>query len=146
MPYIAAQMLDQKDETYFNLSGMQRFLIPQVHLSQYLGALVYDPCIGDCGGSVPQYPTYSFVKANNLILNINQTYLQKLERISSDCGFTEVSIPGHGEPQGAQQLSLDYSNANRLALMVVHGQVSSISTVRKSANGGKPTVCKPSFA
>ena len=73
VPYIGAKMLDQKDSTYFDLSG----------------ALLYSPCIGDCGFIQLQLPLYPHVKANNAILNINQTFLDHLETMSSDCGYTD---------------------------------------------------------
>ena len=69
-------MLDQNDKTYFDLAG----------------ALLYAPCIGDCGFTQLLLPTYPFVKANNLILNINETFLSYLEQMSLDCGYTEVKF------------------------------------------------------
>ena len=52
---------------------------------------MYDPSIGD-GWFQGQYPVVPFVRANNVILNINQTELAHLEKMSSDCGVTAVSI------------------------------------------------------
>ena len=55
----------------------------------YAGALVYDPCIGSFDVVGQEIPTYSFVKANNDILNFNQSFLDKMEAISSECGYTD---------------------------------------------------------
>ena len=68
-------MLDLKDKTYFDLSG----------------ALMYDPCIGDCGLVQGEYPTYQYAKENNAILNFDDTTLAKMEKISEDCGYEAVS-------------------------------------------------------
>jgi len=55
---------------------------------------MYDPCIGDCGLVQNFYPTYQFALNNNEILNLNQSTIAEMERISSDpkCGMTEVSL------------------------------------------------------
>ena len=53
---------------------------------------MYSPCIGDCGFLQLNMPTYPFVKANNLILNINETFLGELEKIHMDCGYAEVYL------------------------------------------------------
>ena len=52
---------------------------------------MYSPTIGDfsLGGDIA---TYAFVKANNAILNINETFLQHMGELSSKCGYTEVSL------------------------------------------------------
>jgi carboxypeptidase D len=54
-------MLDQNDTTYFDLSG----------------ALVYDPCIGDCGNVQMYIPTNQFAVNNQVILNLNESTLNE---------------------------------------------------------------------
>ncbi|KAI9703449.1 MAG: hypothetical protein M1820_005922 [Bogoriella megaspora] len=73
VPYISAQMLDQNDTTYYDLSG----------------ALVYDPCIGSFDVVGQEIPTYPFVVANNDILNINDSYLATLESVHQSCGYAD---------------------------------------------------------
>lgn len=58
-------MLDQKDKTYFDLSG----------------ALVYDPCIGDCGDVQGYIPTNQFAINNQVILNLNESTLNESKLI-----------------------------------------------------------------
>lgn len=53
------------------------------------GALVYDPCIGSFNVIQKYVPAAAFARANNAILNINETYLQYLEQLSDECGFTD---------------------------------------------------------
>jgi hypothetical protein len=74
-PYISAGMLDQKDTTYFDLSG----------------ALVYDPCIGDCGDVQGYIPTNQFAINNQVILNLNESTLNEMAKLSSTCGLDAVS-------------------------------------------------------
>lgn len=101
VPYIGAEMLDQ------NLS--------------LAGALVYDPCIGDCGYVQMEVPTYEFVKQNNAILNINQSYLNTLEQVSQDCGYTDVCQHRHM----IRCLSADWRHN------LVHEQIPPIPTARE---------------
>ena len=68
-------MLDQNDTTYFNLSG----------------ALVYDPCIGDCGNVQMYIPTNQFAVNNQVILNLNESTLNEMGHLSSTCGMDDVS-------------------------------------------------------
>ena len=89
VPYIGAEMLAQQDKTYLDLSG----------------ALMYSPCIGDCGFVQIQMQQYPFAQANNLILNINETFLEELGERSAECGYTaymdkyiSYPPPGHQPP------------------------------------------------
>ena len=45
-----------------------------------LRALTYDPIIGSCDLIEQTIPACSFVKANNIILNLNQSFLNDLRR------------------------------------------------------------------
>ena len=60
-------------------------------LTLRIGALVYDPCIGDCG--LLQYvPTYQLVRNNNEILNLDSDTVDTLEEASKECGYTAVGM------------------------------------------------------
>ena len=69
-------MLDQKDKTYFDISG----------------ALMYDPCIGDCDVVQGEIPTNQFAINNQVILNLNQSILDAMAKLSSTCGLDAVSF------------------------------------------------------
>jgi carboxypeptidase D len=73
VPYIGAQMLDEQKTSSLDLAG----------------ALVYDPCIGDCGFVQMEIPTYRFARENNGILNLNQSFLAQLEQTSTECGYED---------------------------------------------------------
>lgn len=84
-------MLDQKDKEYYDLSGI---LHESQHTAQLLiisGALVYDPCIGDCGYVQMTVPTAQFITSNNVILNLNSSSLQAMNEMADRCGYTNVS-------------------------------------------------------
>ena len=68
-------MLDQNDKTYFDVSG----------------ALMYDPCIGDCGIAQIYLPGKDFVLNNQCILNFNQSLLSEMIDLSASCGLDAVS-------------------------------------------------------
>lgn len=53
------------------------------------GALVYDPCIGEFLRVGQEIPTYRFAKANNNILNLNDTFMAQLEQESIRCGYED---------------------------------------------------------
>ena len=57
----------------------------------WAGSLIYDPVIGSYELAGRDIPTYAFVKANNVILNLNDSFVSTLEKVSSDCGWTKVS-------------------------------------------------------
>jgi hypothetical protein len=63
--------------------------------SPVVGALLFDPCIGDCGRVQLQYLTYYFVKANSVILNINETHLKTMEQAGQKCGWNDVGCASH---------------------------------------------------
>lgn len=69
-------MLDQDDKTYFDLSG----------------ALMYDACIGGCGTVQEDIPTHQFVMNNQVILNLNQSILDNMDKVASTCGLNDVSF------------------------------------------------------
>ena len=68
-------MLDKKDKKHFDLSG----------------ALLYDPCIGDCGLVQGDIPTTQFALNNQVILNLNQSILDDMVAVSATCGIDDVS-------------------------------------------------------
>ena len=65
-------MLDEKNETYFNVSGI----------------ITYDPCIGsyvyaNLGTTVP------FVQGHNDVLGLNKSFLADLEALDKSCGYAK---------------------------------------------------------
>lgn len=77
-------MLEQDEKTYFDLSG----------------ALVYDPCVGDCGHVQSIILAYRFAVANNAILNLEDQTMAELMSLSAGCGYDDVSVqPRHRQTQ-----------------------------------------------
>lgn len=68
-------MLDQKDKTQFDMSG----------------ALMYDPCIGDCYIVQEELPMKDFALNNQVILNLNESLLNEMVDLSASCGLDAVS-------------------------------------------------------
>ena len=86
VPYIANEMLDQNDKSYYDVKGV----------------LVYDPCIGsyDSQNDITIYP---FIEHNNNVLNFNKSYLAKMEALDEKCGFaTYREDYMHFPPNGTQ--------------------------------------------
>lgn len=84
VPYIANEMLDQNDTSYYDVNGI----------------LVYDPCIGSYA-SQNDVTVYPFVEQNNNVLNLNKSYLATLEARDERCGFASfreqyMSFPPNG--------------------------------------------------
>lgn len=89
VPYIGAQMLDAKDTEYFDLSGtFSKSDRNSTHAN--LGALMYDPCIGDCSYVQSVFPTYYFLLNNNEILNLDDDTLEAVRQLSETCGYNAV--------------------------------------------------------
>ena len=57
-----------------------------------IGALMYDPCIGDCYLVQGLYPTYQWALSTNEILGLDQETMAGLKKNSTDCGYEAVSI------------------------------------------------------
>lgn len=99
VPYISAAMLDQKDPTYYNVSG----------------ALAYDPCIGSFVYTQEEAVAVPYVLANNNILNLNDSFVQQLEELHESCGYkdyvdTYLTFPPAGQqPVGFFNSSSDAS-------------------------------------
>lgn len=94
VPYISAAMLDQKDEEYFDLEGWFIFCPPSlrsvlIHVCLRIGALMYDPCIGDCGNVQLDSTAVPMVQENKNIFNLNQTYLAELDNLYEKCGYKD---------------------------------------------------------
>ena len=89
-------MLQQKDKQYFDLSGT--FVRPGISNEQEhanyseTGALMYDPCIGDCYLVQGLYPLYQFALSTNEILGLDQETMAGLKKNSTDCGYEAVSF------------------------------------------------------
>ncbi|KAF4547837.1 Serine carboxypeptidase-like protein 10 [Elsinoe fawcettii] len=73
VPYIAAEMLQQNDPTYFNVAG----------------TLIYSGTIGAFTQVQERVPAAAFARAKQQILNLNDTFLQTLDDVSQKCGYTE---------------------------------------------------------
>lgn len=73
VPYISAAMLDQKDTTYYDLSG----------------ALAYDPCIGSFVYTQEEAVAVPYVLQNNNIMGLNSSYVQELESLHKSCGYAD---------------------------------------------------------
>ena len=98
IPYIGGGMLDMKDKEYYDLRG----------------ALMYDPCIGDCGWVQNTMPTTQFAVNNQLILNLNQSILDDMVAKSATCGIDHfidkyLQFP----PPGHQPTERSISNSHR---------------------------------
>ncbi|GAB1197044.1 hypothetical protein APSETT444_006325 [Aspergillus pseudonomiae] len=97
VPYIAATMLDQNDKDYFDVHG-RLFLLqsgnsaPQIFdmlIPDNVGALAYDPVIGQfdyVGQQVSAVPT---VQQNANIFNFNTSFMNELESLHKSCGYQE---------------------------------------------------------
>ncbi|KIR43274.1 carboxypeptidase [Cryptococcus deuterogattii 99/473] len=75
VPYIGAAMLDEQNTTYYNLSE--------------LGALLYDPVIGEFDVVQRQMTTYPLVEANANLFNFNATVMAELKQYHESCGFRD---------------------------------------------------------
>ena len=65
-----------------------------IHCLRRLGALMYDPVIGDGGNVQGQYPINQFAQAHKDILGLNEGTLAKMDKCSAEIGYTEVSTHG----------------------------------------------------
>lgn len=54
-----------------------------------IGALVYDPCIGDFIRVGQEIVAYPFVMANQEILGLDQSTLDKMENLHNKCGYQD---------------------------------------------------------
>lgn len=108
--YISAAMLNEKDTEYYDLKGTSapthfRKLVPNIGLSS-LGALVYDPVIGDFNYVQEEIPTLPFVQQNNNLFGFNASFLAQIEEIDKKCGYAKyrekyLTFPASGvQPPG----------------------------------------------
>ena len=54
---------------------------------RHLGALTYDPCIGDFDLIQEEMPVVPFVQQNNNLFKFNDTFLSRLEALDQSCGY-----------------------------------------------------------
>ncbi|KAH0425280.1 serine carboxypeptidase, partial [Aureobasidium melanogenum] len=73
VPYISAAMLDQNDTKHYDLSG----------------ALVYDPVIGNFDYIQEEVVVVPFAVQNQNILNLNASFLAKMENLHQSCGYAD---------------------------------------------------------
>lgn len=101
VPYISAAMLDQNDTTHYDLSG----------------ALVYDPCIGSFAYTQQRAVAVPYVLQNNVLLNLNESFLQELEDLHTSCGYGEYVDTYLTFPPAGQQPPkyFNYSDPDDLA-------------------------------
>ena len=71
--YISSAMLDEDDQTHFDLRG----------------ALMYDPCIGDWDFVQQEVPVAPFVRSNNNVMGYNATFLSHIESLHQTCGYAD---------------------------------------------------------
>lgn len=55
-----------------------------------LGALVYDPCIGNYLYTQEEVVTYPFLEKNNGILGLNASFMANLSAAHSSCGYQNI--------------------------------------------------------
>ncbi|CZT12301.1 related to pheromone processing carboxypeptidase (Sxa2) [Rhynchosporium graminicola] len=73
IPHIANEFLDRNDTDHFDVGG----------------ALIIDPCIGDCDYSQVLVPAVPYIQKNNLVFGLNDTYLAQLVAQDQKCGFAD---------------------------------------------------------
>ncbi|KAG9555688.1 serine carboxypeptidase, partial [Aureobasidium melanogenum] len=73
VPYISAAMLDQNDTEHYDLSA----------------ALVYDPVIGNFDYIHEEVVVVPFAAQNQNILNLNASFLAKMETLHQSCGYAD---------------------------------------------------------
>ena len=94
VPYISAAMLDQKDKEYYDLSGKAPFTTYGVRFADVsrwsIGALVYDPCIGQFDYTQEEVTAVPFVVENQAMLQFNESFLAQLESLDKSCGYADL--------------------------------------------------------
>ena len=89
VPYIASGMLDEKDTTYFNVTGVQ----------------INDPSINN-DYTLTYAPVAAAVNNYNSVLALNESFVKGLNEVSDKCGLTSfmeqaLTFPPKGKiPQG----------------------------------------------
>jgi carboxypeptidase D len=73
VPYVSAAMVDQNDTKHFDISG----------------ALMYDPCIGNCGFIAQTVPTVPYVEKYNEFFKFNSSFMSTIKAAQDNCGYTE---------------------------------------------------------
>ncbi|PWY93892.1 alpha/beta-hydrolase [Aspergillus sclerotioniger CBS 115572] len=73
IPYIASQMLDQKNETYFRVAGVQ----------------INDPYINDLT-VLQDVPALATVNQHRSLFPFNDTFMAEITTQSQDCGYTSL--------------------------------------------------------
>lgn len=73
IPYISSAFLDKNDTTHYDLSG----------------AIIYDPCIGDCGWVQEEVPAVPFVLENSVLFNLNESFTESLIAAHDSCGYAD---------------------------------------------------------
>jgi carboxypeptidase D len=87
VPYVSAAMVDQNDTTYYDISG----------------ALVYDPCIGNCGYIHQTTPVVPYIEKNTEFFKFNSSYMATIKQAHQDCGYADwISTYLQYPPPGPQ--------------------------------------------
>ncbi|KAH0361413.1 serine carboxypeptidase, partial [Aureobasidium melanogenum] len=73
VPYTSAAMLGQNDTEYYDLSG----------------ALIYDPVIGNFDYTQEEVVIVPFAVQNQNILDLNTSFLAKMETLHQSCGYAD---------------------------------------------------------
>ncbi|KAK8102070.1 serine-type carboxypeptidase [Apiospora sp. TS-2023a] len=107
-PYIAGAMLDAKDETYYNMSGM----------------LIYDPCIG-VDQVQTSMVTVPFADYYSNMMPFNDSFSADIHDKHQKCGFAEYTAKYMQYPPPGPQPVYDFSDeCNDLFNKVFEAQLS----------------------
>ncbi|PWY75446.1 serine-type carboxypeptidase F [Aspergillus heteromorphus CBS 117.55] len=85
IPYIASAMLDKKDETYFNVAGVQ----------------INDPYINEMN-ILRDVPALAAVNHHTSLFPFNNTFKTALTTLADDCGYTSLLHASLQYPQNAR--------------------------------------------
>lgn len=72
VPYIASHFLDQKDNDYYNVKGVQ----------------INDPAIGRLP-IMEHVPTVDYLNKHSSYFNLNETFTRDVDKRARDCGYTD---------------------------------------------------------
>jgi carboxypeptidase D len=84
-------MLDQKDHTYYDLSGKSLILcrLDSLLLSLHAGALLYDPTIGQFDYVQEEVPIVPFLLEYAHLFNLNESFMAEMQSLHMSCGYQD---------------------------------------------------------
>ncbi|KAK7972496.1 hypothetical protein PG988_006630 [Apiospora saccharicola] len=116
-PYIAGAMLDAKDETYYNMSGM----------------LIYDPCIG-VDQVQTSMVTVPFADYYSNMMPFNDSFSADIHEKHRECGFAEYTAKYMQYPPPGPQPVYDFSDECNDMILIANG---TLLTIQNMTWGGK---------